>query len=444
MISDSERREVAERMRKRANEGVAFVGTHIANAIMVDFFNDRECWNRLADLIEQDRIPDNLDKTGRDLSEGARDALLALADDVKKIRLDNRNPGMEACAYFGCEYVGCDMCRAFDNDGPCLECAVDDVSQRIREALDACETRPDAPAAGDEGQTATDARMDDSEAAEGYHRVDVSDKFNENIAAIDFVRENGGLEAVKARLMPEGMEWPRFEDDAPVRMCEEAAKNSESFNISTVTLCNGGDFLLNFRAYPKGKRVKRPAPKVYDADGVEIKRGDTVWPTENPKDGYVLGGEVLTMARADGGRIRVDFLDESGNISTYYASELTHRKPIIAADGRPMHEGEHVWHVETGIELVVKELPKPGEYQAVVVFAPPASHLTSFDPDQLTHERPDSWELLEADCSMNTGVYTRERMGIDVGKVPAKESRRIDMMRDLVRRAKALAERGER
>lgn len=56
--------------------------------------------------------------------------------------------------------------------------------------------------------------------------------------------------------------------------------------------------------------------------------------------------------------------------------------------------------------------------------------------------RPDSWELLEEDCSMNTGVYARERMGIDVNKVPAQESRRIDMMRDLVRRAKALAERG--
>lgn len=53
--------------------------------------------------------------------------------------------------------------------------------------------------------------------------------------------------------------------------------------------------------------------------------------------------------------------------------------------------------------------------------------------------RPDSWELLEEDCSMNTGAYARERMGIDVDKVPAQESRRIDMMRDLVRRAKALA-----
>ena len=74
-------------------------------------------------------------------------------------------------------------------------------------------------------------------------------------------------------------------------------------------------------------------------------------------------------------------------------SDLTYRAPVLAADGKPLREGEHVYHVETGAELVVKELPKPGEYQAVVVFAPPASHLTSFDPDRLTHERP----VLDAD-----------------------------------------------
>lgn len=70
--------------------------------------------------------------------------------------------------------------------------------------------------------------------------------------------------------------------------------------------------------------------------------------------------------------------------------------PVLAADGLPLREGEHVYHVETGAELVVKELPKPGAYQAVVVFAPPAGHLTSFDPDRLTHQRPAS-KVLDAD-----------------------------------------------
>ena len=121
--------------------------------------------------------------------------------------------------------------------------------------------------------------------------------------------------------------------------------------------------------------------------------------------------------------------------------------PVLAADGLPLREGEHVYHVETGAELVVKELPKPGAYQAVVVFAPPASHLMmSFDPDRLTHQRPDSWERLEEDAGkeaceyfahMPCGCETSEMLDETVEKCNATKAR------DLVRRARALAERGQ-
>lgn len=131
---------------------------------------------------------------------------------------------------------------------------------------------------------------------------------------------------------------------------------------------------------------------------------------------------------------------------------------VLAADGLPLREGEHVYHVETGAELVVKELPKPGAYQAVVVFAPPASHLMmSFDPDRLTHERPvaDSWERLEEDAFRDTESYfgcnakcgecsIPDEKGVSsehYGKIAACA---YAMRKDLVRRARALAEKGER
>lgn len=100
---------------------------------------------------------------------------------------------------------------------------------------------------------------------------------------------------------------------------------------------------------------------------------------------------------------------------------------------------------------MVKELPKPGEYQAVVVFAPPASHLTSFDPDQLTHERPDSWERIEADCSKCCIEYCDEHGLLDAACNTAEgdastrhctdcgDSCEERMARDLVRRAKKMA-----
>ena len=372
MISDNERREVAERMRKRADDGVAFVGTHIANAIMVDFFNDRECWNRLEDLIDPDNIPDNADENAHGLSGRCdRDALLAVADDLGKIRHDYSRLGMEACAYFGREVGGCETCEASKSDDPCLEQAIDDVSRRIRDAVDACEGDSDAPMAGDREQTATDAHMDDSEAAEGYHRVDMSDKFNENIAAIDFVRDNGGLDAVKARMMPEGMEWPRFEDGEPARIGDEVKtfNHGQSSNITSIS---------------------------FDSRGAHI---GYRW---NGKDDY-----------------------------TTISPSMLERPQVLAADGEPLEAGQTVWTVDAGIKFEVHSI------EGDTVWGSLDGDRTDdgLDPKSLTHERPDSWELLEEDAGKNPFDYCK-----DVGhRLDTCENSEAYKARDLVRRARALA-----
>lgn len=249
--------------------------------------------------------------------------------------------------------------------------------------------------------------------------------------------------AMRRRLMPEGMEWPRFEDGEPVRPGDKLLdKDGDWFEVvSFVFTCDWwsirgyqtegfGDLndktrrTLEGMSY--GARVKRPAPKVLDADGVEIRVGDTVYSTRDTESGTV----VYAYPPGDDGQPSVKV-----GAFWHHASELTHRVPVLAADGKPLREGEHVYHVETGAELVVKELPKPGEYQAVVVFAPPASHLTSFDPDQLTHERPDSWERLEEDADKNPFGYCK-----DVGhRLDTCENSEAYKARDLVRRAKKLA-----
>lgn len=176
---------------------------------------------------------------------------------------------------------------------------------------------------------------------------------------------------------------------------------------------------------------ERPAPKVLDADGVEIRVGDKLY---DIKTGF---GRTVRAINANK-TIEFDGYVDRGWLAKFF----THRAPVLAADGRPLREGEHVWHVETGTELVIKELPKPGAYQAVVVFAPPASHLTSFDPDRLTHERPDSWERLEDDATVNPETYCVRR-GIDIADVDGTHLVLDDvtelMASDLVRRAKKLA-----
>lgn len=223
--------------------------------------------------------------------------------------------------------------------------------------------------------------------------------------AISLALDCGGVEEIKKRLMPEGTEWPRFEDGGPVRIGDVAVlADNEPHEVESMEFFADKSCKLKGKGTPwmntifKGQVAKRPAPKVLDADGVEIRVGDTVyllpgkWCGEEPLYRCREWDEMeVTRISLAHNSSRIECKTLAKAIVCYpQPSQLTHRAPVLAADGKPLREGEHVYHVETGAELVVKELPNPGEYQAVVVFAPPASHLTSFDPDQLTHERPDT------------------------------------------------------
>lgn len=74
--------------------------------------------------------------------------------------------------------------------------------------------------------------------------------------------------------------WPKFEDGEPVWFGDDVSGmdvRSFVFTESCVMVTN----LTSVPAYGEcrkyGERVKRPAPKVLDADGVPIKVGDAVW-----------------------------------------------------------------------------------------------------------------------------------------------------------------------
>ena len=250
------------------------------------------------------------------------------------------------------------------------------------------------------------------------------------------------MDAIDRRLVPDGMEWllevwPRWSNGeyckfgdwwmsekygerkpqqlrklaiySPEQLREWGQDDGDHFGYEW-------DYMRPSDTTYRPDKVEPPAPKVLDADGEEIRKGDTLYRKSD--------GKAVKVAEVG----EKTFTDSDGYVRP--GDGYTHRAPVLAADGKPLHEREHVWHAETGTELVVKRLPKPGEYQSVVVFAPPASHLTSFDPGRLTHERPDSWERLEKDMRCLTQRY--------LGPEP-------DITRDfidIVRRARALAERG--
>ena len=203
--------------------------------------------------------------------------------------------------------------------------------------------------------------------------------------AIAWAREHGGLGAVEKRLMPEGMEWPRFEDGETVKFGDEFADGlGNTRKCQSVELLGGDDGVCDAAirwgehdcdfmlvCVWQGERVKRPAPKVVDADGVEISVGDTVYLT-----GY---DEPLTVKGFDNdGRVLMDYHNDDS---------------------------------------------------------------LGYKPSKLTHEQPDTWERLEHDAEKTVCEYFGANY--DCANCPLETARCAEeVKKDIIRRAKKLAEGG--
>ena len=299
---------------------------------------------------------------------------------------------------------------------------------------------------------------------------------------------------IDKRLMPAGMEWPMFEDNEPVRFGDEhengkgnaSPLNRVCFYIDGTTILGRGQ--TKVRLAP-GERVKRPALKVVDADGVDCRIGDAVWWVRNRTGNFrivriepdgkcaihnddvnepcgmtvpsteltrkrpvldadgaeIHAGDVLYSVET-GGSVTVDSI-EPGNPwfattdgALQHCAKFAHRAPVLAADGKPLKEGETVWHVGNGVEFTVIGLPRSVEYQAVKLRLDDGA-VTGLDPDQLTHEQPDTWERLEHDAEKTVCEYFGANY--DCANCPLESARCAEeVKKDIIRRAKKLAERG--
>lgn len=145
----------------------------------------------------------------------------------------------------------------------------------------------------------------------------------------------------KERALPDGVEWPRFEDGELVRFGDEVEWDSDVMRVGSVWLHREGWGLHvsstgvegTFRG-EYGEPVKRPTPKVLDADGVPIEVGDTVYLRSSGREGEVTG-----------------FYEEDGVTWVAVSYELGSDRMTVNTEGKA-----------------------------------------------LTHERPDSWEQLEKDA----------------------------------------------
>lgn len=117
--------------------------------------------------------------------------------------------------------------------------------------------------------------------------------------------------------------WPRYEDGEPVWIGDDVS----GMDVRSFVFTESGAMVTNLTSVPAygecrkyGEPFKRPAPKVLDADGVEIKVGDTVWHHSGFAHGVVTsidaGSLMGTVRYVNGG---VEFRDA--------AKDLTHTRP---------------------------------------------------------------------------------------------------------------------
>ena len=219
--------------------------------------------------------------------------------------------------------------------------------------------------------------------------------FEEDMADRDEVERR-----LLARLTPEGMEWlveawPRFEDDAPVRFLDDFERYGDENGVSAVTMYSDGSFALNFRAYSKGEHVNRPSPKVLDADGAEIRVGDVLYRKSD--------GHMVKVVKVD----EKTFTDADDYVRP--GEGYTHRAPVLAADGRPLREGETVWYLDHVDPLEVRSVSTTSSCGSYVNAYNDYEGEVSAPAEDFTHERPDSLERIAEDIGAMATAWRANR-----------------------------------
>ena len=168
-------------------------------------------------------------------------------------------------------------------------------------------------------------------------------------------------------------------------------------------------------------RKGRFAPKVLDADGVEIRAGDRVWSTQldEPHEWIVIDPHE---DRDDSQTVLVSIGDRTGHARP---ENLTHQCPVLAADGNPLREGETVFN-ERGDKFTVSKVDhERGVFSAIAAFD--GREGINFSPiyfshEHIEHKRPeiDSWERiadeidrLREDAALHLGDYLYDSDGND-------------------------------
>lgn len=215
----------------------------------------------------------------------------------------------------------------------------------------------------------------------------------------------------------EAERWKRDVDNRRVELCSW-------LGIDTGTGWSNAVAEMDKRLMPPGYEWPR-----YE-DGEPVKIGDDV---VGPDYGERINVHEITFY-ANGFAIY-----EQAGFGLWYENDNRFKRPKpdhIGADGLPIREGETAYRVDDGKEVKVLTVLPSGSVNTVVRGIGIGKEVW-IDSHRLTHtkpEPPDSWERLEHDA---------RELDISLDGENTDDYPRMSCVSDLVRRAKALAEKKE-
>lgn len=261
--------------------------------------------------------------------------------------------------------------------------------------------------------------------------------------------------ALRKRAMPEGYEWPHYEDESPVPFgdtLEQWPDYDGQFVFDHLEIYQSGELALSktdgLRSmYSPGERVRRP--QVLAADGEPLEAGQTVYGIGRSQHEFeVLAPNYVNPEVGD--RFSVKCLDKDENEECWCdPNMLTHKRPVLDADGVTICEGDTVYDISDGTEFVITSTELDELDHVKAHLEKPIKAIVSIHPLLLTHTKPepsDSWERVEEDAKKDVCVYFNNRRDVECTDCPAncQAGCETKKSRDLVRRCRALAERERR
>ena len=147
--------------------------------------------------------------------------------------------------------------------------------------------------------------------------------------------------------------------------------------------------------------------KIFDAEGVPIEIGDTVYCDDD--------SEPFKVISFDGPEhVCLTLVKDPNSILLYTmkSSHLSHKRPILDADGVPIRIGDVLY--SSGNECRVVSITVKADEACLGVHTDEGTFLPSVNPKYLSRKKPepaDSWEKLEED--MMRGTSCRYFRGVE-------------------------------